>query len=178
MIPGRILLPVDITKCPLEVFSFINKFASDHRVTVILLHVVNLNVMVLENRVVEDLSFMAEQHLKRLSEKFLNPDLSVRLRVRVGKPAQEILAEAKESNVDLIILTSYGGCSFWKRPFQPRIVEKVLHAAPCNATLLHVRTRFNCEEDWSYADDIVSALGYTGLLRFPMPRLTGEGRAP
>jgi nucleotide-binding universal stress UspA family protein len=155
MIPGRILLPVDITQCPLEVFSFINRFAGDHRVTVILLNAVNLNVMVLENRVIEDLSYLAEHHLKRLSEKFLNPDLSVRLRVRVGTPAQEILAEARESNVDLIILTRYGGSSFWKRPFQPRIAEKVLRAAPCNATLLRVQTRFNCEEDWSCADDIV-----------------------
>ena len=155
IIPGRILLPVDVAKCPLEVFPFINNFAGDHRVTVILLHVVNLNIMVPENRVIEDLSGLAEQHLKRLSEKFLNPDLSVRLRVRVGKPAQEILAEARESNVDLIVLTSHGGCSFWQRLFQPRVAEKVLRAAPCNATLQHVRTRFNCEKDWSYTDDIV-----------------------
>jgi len=41
----------------------------------------------------------------------------------------------------------------------------VLLAAPCNATLLRVRSRFNCEEDWSCADDIVSALKYTGVLK-------------
>jgi nucleotide-binding universal stress UspA family protein len=172
MAPGRILLPVDITKCPLEVFSFVNKFANEHRVTVILLHVVNLNAMVPDNRVFDALSGAAGQHLKRLAEKFLNPDLSVRLRVRIGRPAQEILAEARESNVDLIVLTSYGGCSSWKRPFQPRIVEKVIRAVPCNATLLHVRTRFNCEEDWGCVDEMVAALEYTGLRKPPMPRPT------
>jgi nucleotide-binding universal stress UspA family protein len=147
MMPGRILLPVDVAQYPLEAFSFVNKFAGDHRVTLILLHVINLNAMVPENRVIENLTCLAEQQLERLSEMFLVPGLSVRLRVRVGKPAQEILAEARDSNVDLIILTSYGGSSFWKRPFQRRIVEKVLRATPCNATLLRVRTRSNCEED-------------------------------
>jgi universal stress protein A len=165
--PGRILLPIDIAKCPLEVFSFVNKFADEHRVAVTLLYVVNLRVVVLENRVLDDLSHAAQQHLKRLSEKFLNPNVSLRLRVRVGKAAQEILAEARESNVDLIILSSYGGCPVWKRPFQPRIVEKVLRAAHCNATLLRVRTQFNCEEDWGAINDIISALQYTGLLESP-----------
>jgi nucleotide-binding universal stress UspA family protein len=146
MTPGRILLPVDITKCPLEVFSFINKFASEHRVTVILLHALNLNAMVPDNRVFDALSCLAGQQLKLLAERFLSPALSVRLRVRVGRPAQEILTEARESNVDLIILSNYGGCPFWKHPFQPRTVEKVLRSAPCNATLLRVRTCFNCEE--------------------------------
>ena len=108
----------------------------------------------------QDLSRSAEQHLKQLSERFLNPNLCVRLRVRVGRPAPEILAEARGSNVDLIVLTSYGGWSFWKRPFQPRIVEKVVRDAPCNATLLRVRTRFDCEEDWTCVDDIISALEY------------------
>jgi nucleotide-binding universal stress UspA family protein len=170
--PRNILLPVDITKCPREVFSFIDKFANQHRVTVTLLHVVNLNAMVPDNRVFDAHLCAAGQHLKRLAEKFLNPDLSVRLRVRVGRPAPEILAEAMESNVNLIVLTSYGGCSVWKRPFKPRIVEKVLRAAPCNATLLHVRTRFNCEEDWGCGGGVISALGNTGVRGLPMPTPT------
>jgi len=154
MIPGRILLPVDIARCPLEVFSYLNKFAGDHRVTVILLHVVNLNAIVPENRIFDALSCTAGQHLKRLSERFLHPDLTLRLRVRVGTPAQEILDEARTSNVDLIVLCSPGGSSFWKLPFQPGTVEKVLRAAHCNATLLRVRTRFNCEAEWNCADQI------------------------
>ena len=153
---------MDITKCPLEAFSFINTLAGDHRVSVILLHIINLNFMVLESRVIQELSYSTEQHLTQLAQRFLKPDLSVRQLVRVGKPAQEILAEASESNVDLIVLTRYGGCSSWKRPFKPRIVEKVFRDAPCSTTLLRVRTRFNCEEDWDFVDDIISALNYTG----------------
>jgi len=169
MVPGRVLIPVDLTKCPLETFSYVNEFAPHHRVNITLLHVVNLCAAVPDNRAFNVLSQDARTHLERLAERFLDPRLPVRLRVRVGKPAEEILAEAKEANVDLILLTSYGGCSFWKRPFRPRIVEKVLRASPCNATLLHVRTRFNCEEDWGCVDAIVSALSYTGLFKPPEP---------
>jgi len=33
--------------------------------------------------------------------------------------------------------------------------------------LLNVRTRFDCEEDWLYANEIVSAMEYTGLFKLP-----------
>ena len=171
MIPARILLPLNITKCPLEVFSFVNRFAGDHPVTVVLLHVLNVRVLAPESRVFEDLSRMADQHLKRLAQKFLSPELSVRFRVRGGKPAQTILDEAKASNVDLLVLTSHGSRSFWSRPFQPNIIEKVIRGSPCNATLLHVRTRFNCDEDWSCVDEIESALEHTSLLKWPVLRV-------
>ncbi|MFO1477413.1 MAG: universal stress protein [Verrucomicrobiota bacterium] len=169
MFPGRVLIPVDLTKCPLETFSCVNRFAHSHRVTVTLLHVVNLCAAVFDNRAFDLLSQRAREHIRLLAEHFLDPRLPVRLRVRVGKPAEEILAEAKEASVDWILLTTYGGGSFWKRPFRPRIVEKVFRAAPCNATLLHVRTRFNCEEDWGCVDAILSSLTCTGLFRSPEP---------
>ncbi len=57
------------------------------------LHVINLNIMVLDNRVFDDFVRSADQQLKRLSERLLSSGLSVRLRIRVGNPAQEILAE-------------------------------------------------------------------------------------
>ena len=44
MPPGRIVLPINLANCPLEAFSFVNKFAGHRRVEVILVHVVNLNV--------------------------------------------------------------------------------------------------------------------------------------
>lgn len=135
------MLPIDITKCPLEAFSFINKFVGSNRISVILLYVVNLNIVALENRIIEDLFRAAEKYLKALSDEFINARLAVHLRVRVGKPAREILAEARESKVDLIVLTSHGGWTFWNRLFQPRIIEKVVRAAPCNATLLRVHSR-------------------------------------
>ena len=42
----RILLPLDIRKCPLDVFSVVNGFAKYPGATVTLLHVVTLNIAV------------------------------------------------------------------------------------------------------------------------------------
>ena len=43
MKPERILLPVDVARCPLEVFDLVNGFAKRPEVTVLLLHVVDLD---------------------------------------------------------------------------------------------------------------------------------------
>jgi len=166
-LPDTILLPLDIHKCPLEVFSYVNQFA-EHHTKVILLHVVNLSIVPPDGRVFDELSCAAEKDLQRLCERFLSPRLSVRGEVRIGKPADEILAEAKESNADLITLTTYGSNSFWKRPFHPRTVEKVLRSADCDVMFLHVRTRFDCDEDWLYVNEVVPATECTGLFNVPM----------
>jgi universal stress protein A len=164
--PDTILLPLDVHKCPLEVFSYINQFAN-HQTTVILLHVVNLSVVPPEGRVFDELSCAAEKDLEQLSERFLNPRLCVRHQVRFGKAAAEILGEANESKADLIALTTYGNNSFWKHPLHRRTVEKVIHSAPCDVMLLHVRTRFNSDEDWLCVDEFASAMESAGLFKVP-----------
>jgi nucleotide-binding universal stress UspA family protein len=164
--PETILLPLDVHKCPLEVFSYINQFG-EFRTTVVLLHVLHLNVVPPDGRVFDELAGAAEKDLRRLSEKFLDPRLRVRCEVRFGKPADGIVKEARESNADLIALATYGNSSFWKHPFHPRTVAKVLRLAHCDVMLLHVRTRFNCEDDWLYVDEFASAMRGTGLSRVP-----------
>jgi nucleotide-binding universal stress UspA family protein len=140
----------------LEAFSYINQIAGDHT-KVILLHVVNLNVVPPDGRVFDELSSAAEKDLARLSKKFLSQRLNVRHQVRFGRPAEEILGEAAKSGADLIVLTSHGNSSFCKRPFHPRTVEKVLRSARCDVMLLHVKTRFNCEDDWLYVNEMVAS---------------------
>jgi nucleotide-binding universal stress UspA family protein len=169
--PDSLLLPINLSKCPLEVFSYVNQFAASHS-TVILLHVVQLNILPPEGRIIDELSCSAHRHLERLAAKFLDKRLVVCIRVRLGKAAHEILNEARESNANLIVLTSHGSDSLWKRALQPKVVEKVLRAAPCDVRLLHARTRFNCEEDWDCVDEFVSAMEYTGLFRPPAKSLT------
>jgi len=146
--PGRILLPVDLARCPLEAFSFLNTFAGRRQVTVTLLNVINLNAWTVENRIFSELAESAKLQLEWLAETLLNPGLSFRTQVRFGKPAQEIVAEAKEANMDLIVLTSYGARSVWRRRFRPRIVAKILQDPPCDATLLRVRTQVSCGEGY------------------------------
>ena len=157
MKPERILLPLDITRCPLEVFDLVNGFAKRPEVTVILLHVLNLNILAPENRVYEELGQEAQWHLESLANKHLHPMASAITHVRVGKPAEEILAEAKAQSVELIILPTYGP-SFWNRlkglwtnvciPPVSTLAERVIREAMCGVFVVLAKTRLNCERAW------------------------------
>jgi len=157
MKPERILLPVDIHCCPLEVFELVNGFAKRPEVTVILLHVINLNIVSYDNRVYEELSLESQFFLQRLADKYIHPLASRVVRVRTGKPAEQILVEAKVQNAELIILPTYGP-SFWKRvtarwspasrPVLSALAEKVRREALCQVFLVSANTRFNCERSW------------------------------
>jgi len=157
MKPERILLPVDVTRCPLELFEFVNGLAKSPEVTVILLHVVNLNILAPENRVYEELNREAQWYLESLANKHLHPMASAITHVRVGKPEEEILAVAKDQSVDLIILPTYGP-SFWNRlkslwtnvciPPVSTLAEKIIREATCGVIVVLAKTRLNCERAW------------------------------
>lgn len=170
MKPERILLPIDLAKCPLEVFELANGFAKRPEVTVILLHVLNLNIMAPENRVYEELGREAYSHLDRLAHKHIHPFASTAIRVRAGQPDKEILAEAAEQKVDLIILPSWGP-SWWGqlaslRKRQPgatlsRGVQKIVRESTCAVFIANVKTRFDCQKAWGRQErDIEDALCY------------------
>jgi nucleotide-binding universal stress UspA family protein len=146
----RILVPLDIRKCPLEVFSVINGCAKYPGATVTLLHVVTLNIAAPENRVCEELGRDARWYLERLARACLRRDVAAIIRVRVGEPAGEILAEAAAGNTDLIVLPCYRPPS-WNRllgPILPGVVEQVTRKAPCHVFRASTHDRFNCEDVW------------------------------
>src|ERR1039457_4019349 len=88
----------------------------------------------------EELGQEAQWHLESLANKHLHPMASAITHVRVGKPAEEILAEAKAQSVELIILPTYGP-SFWNRlkglwtnvciPPVSTLAERVIREATC-----------------------------------------------
>jgi hypothetical protein len=153
----KILLPLNVMRCPLEIFSLVNGCASRSRAPVTLLHVVNLNILAPELRVYDELTREARWYLKRLAGQYLHPGISTLIRVRIGKPAEEILAEAREQNVDLIILPTFGP-SFWTRlrslwksasaPIVCPIGSRIIRDATCGVFVAVGKTRFNCERAW------------------------------
>lgn len=156
MKPERILLPINVTRCPLEVFALVDGFARTPQVTVILLHVVNLNVVTSENRVFEELTREARCHLDRLARLHL-PIISTIAHVRIGEPSSEILAEAQVEKPDLIILPTYGpSCwkrlqAVWKPTWNPSVsplAEKIIREAACGVFVVTAKTRFNCKKAW------------------------------
>jgi nucleotide-binding universal stress UspA family protein len=150
MTPERILLPLDIRKCPLDVFSVVNGLANHPGATVILLHVVTLSIAAPEKGVYEQLGRDAHWYLERLAGQCVRAGVDTSIRVRFGKPADEILAEAEDEGVDLIVLASKLP-SFWRclfAPIVPRVIERVVREATCGVFLTAAKRRFNCEDIW------------------------------
>jgi nucleotide-binding universal stress UspA family protein len=150
MSPERILVPLDIRKWPVEVFSVANTIAKLPNAAVTLLHVVTLNIAAPEKGVYEQLGRDAQWHLERLARGCLHPGITTISRVRFGKPAEEILAEAADGNVDLIVLASKPP-TFWSRfvaPILPRVVERIVREASCGVFLTTAKKWFNCENIW------------------------------
>jgi nucleotide-binding universal stress UspA family protein len=158
----RILVPVNIAKWPVEVFSVANTIAKHPNAAVTLLHVVTLNIAAPEKGVYEQLGREAHWHLERLARGCLRPGITMVSRVRFGKPAEEILAEAVAGNIDLIVLAAKPP-SFWSRffaPLVPRVVERVIRGATCGVFLTTAKKWFNCESIWGRpGNDIDAASG-------------------
>jgi nucleotide-binding universal stress UspA family protein len=162
MKPERILLPIDVAKCPLEMFKVVQGLANRPEVTVILLHVVTLNILGAENRVYEELYREAQAHLERLAGLYLPPTGSVKVRVRFGNPAQLILEVARAEKADLIVLPAPGPslwqrlAALWKRSagqlFSP-VAQRVIRDAACGVFLFTTQTRFNCYKAWGHPPD-------------------------
>lgn len=170
----RILVPIDTEKCHSEVFNRVNAFGRGRAVTVILLHVLNLNVTVADNGEYEKLAQEAHWHLEQLARQFLHPDVSTVLRVRVGKPVEEILAEAEAQAVDLIILP-VSSRSYWKgrsslvnrlvSAWSTGTAQKLVRLSPCPLLVLRAATSFDCHEHCTaQANDIRSALRYLEVI--------------
>jgi nucleotide-binding universal stress UspA family protein len=162
MKPERILLPLDIRECPLDVFTLVEGFSKRAEVTLILLHVVHLNIAAPDNRLYEELTLEARGYLERLAQQFLHPITSTVVHVRFGRPAEEILEEAQAEKVELIILPTYGP-SFWSRlvsVWKPgacgivsALAEKIIRDCNCGVFIASVKTRFNCERAWGRAPE-------------------------
>jgi nucleotide-binding universal stress UspA family protein len=170
----RILLPIDLAKCPLDAIPLINSLAGHSTdVTVILLHVLNLNIMAPEARIYDDLCNEARWRLHRLAREQVHPQVDFCVRVRVGDPFEEIVAEAREQQVHLIVLPTFES-SFWKRlfaPVVPRVVEKLARRAPCPVYTLRSAASFNCEMRWKSGQKITASSegDSVGELRLTQP---------
>lgn len=132
-------------------------FFQASRGTLTLLHVVHLNIVASDNRVYEELALEAQGYLKRLAQQFVHPITSTVVHARFGRPAEQILEEAKAEKVELIILPTYGP-SFWSRLvsiWKPgacgmvsALAEKIIRECTCGVFVASVKTRFNCEKAW------------------------------
>ena len=147
----RILLPVDLAKHPVDALLMVNGLAEHSDATVILLHVVHLNILVPEGRIYEEVCRDAERQLEELARRYLHPAVKVSSRVRVGTVFNEIVAEAGAQQADLILLPTFP-ISTWKRFFvrlAETLAEKLARCAPCPILAVQVETPFQHEKYWN-----------------------------
>ena len=144
------MFPIDLANCSREALSLLNSLAQRPDATIILLYVVNLSILAPDTRLYDEVCREAEQRLARLAGATIHAAAALHVRVRLGKPAHEIVAEAREQKADLIVLPIHAGTAR-KRHFAlfvPKIVEHVSRNAPCGVFVLHARTRINGEDEW------------------------------
>lgn len=152
----RVLVPIDIARCPLEVFARVNAYAQGTGATVILLHVVNLNLAAPDRRIDADVCADARWNLERLVENYVVPDATILIHVRMGKPGEEILAEAEAENVDLIILPVFATSgrrrghirNWFTAAIWPHTAKKLLRSAQCPVLIVHEDISLNCQQNW------------------------------
>ncbi len=159
----RLLVPINIRKCPLEVFSTIREFGGRPGVSLTLLHVIDPESLRADS--IEQAQNAAKENLNRLANRFVPSSIAASTKVCVGKPAEEIPGEAQRCRAELLVLTSYTARKIASDGFRNGLVGKVIKSAPCSVSLLQVRTYFDCEKQWNLVDDVVAALNYVGLLR-------------
>ncbi len=131
----RILIPVNLPKGPFDALQFAQGLADEVPVHVTLLNVVNLNVVRVEGRIYNEVCAESEATLKKLAKHFFSDSPSVRINVRVGRPHEEIVAEASAELSELIILASPKPAR-WKRFLGSGTVERVVRNAPCPTLVL------------------------------------------
>jgi nucleotide-binding universal stress UspA family protein len=143
---GRLLLPIDLRRCPFEVFPLANGFAKPFGGEVILLNVLDPGADADGST-----RTRAHLHLEHLARDFMRSSVEVRSRVRSGLPHEEIFAEAAEAKADLILLPVYAP-SLWRMLVGPGFgatARNVVSGASCGVFVVNVRTRFNCLRRWS-----------------------------
>jgi nucleotide-binding universal stress UspA family protein len=131
----RILVPVNLPKSSFNSLLFAQGLADEVPIHLTLLNVVNLNVARLESRIYNEVCAESETALKKLANLFFGDSPSVRINVRVGRPHEEILAEADAELSELIIMASPKPAC-WKRILSLGTVERVVRNARCPTLVL------------------------------------------
>lgn len=140
----RVLVPLDGSRLAEAVLPFIEQIAGPLDLEVILLRVVPLSALegvTLAGTVpgaepvVRELD--AQGYLEPLVGAFRAKGVRAGARVRIGQPATEIAAAAKELDADLIAMTTHGRTGLGRLLFGS-VAEAVLRSAPIPVFLMRM----------------------------------------
>lgn len=130
----RILLPFDLSRAGVCALRIVTDFAEKNGATIHLLHVVppsgSNGIEPNSNRVDDYLAEASERILKHWVKRVVQGRAKTFVSIRIGEPADLIVARAVATNSDLIVMTSRGSGS-QNFELQRSIAERVSRIAPC-----------------------------------------------
>jgi universal stress protein A len=133
----RILVPTDFSDCSKKALRYAIAFARQFQAELILLHVVPAGSPVgadfglYEAPILEaDLRAGGQQELAALCQREIRGEVLATPLVRTGRAAPEIVAAAKDSQIDLIILATHGRTGL-QHVLLGSTTEEVVRHAPC-----------------------------------------------
>jgi nucleotide-binding universal stress UspA family protein len=130
----HILVPLDLVRGPASALVFVQQMAAETPVRVTLLHVVDLNIFPPQPAVNDQLCTESQAALRKLAKLFFGAEQAVRIIVRAGQPAGEIIAEAQAAGADLIVMC--GPKSRRLRLLRRGTTQRVLNSASCPTLVL------------------------------------------
>jgi nucleotide-binding universal stress UspA family protein len=131
----HILIPLDLLRGPSHALVFVQQMAMENPLCVTLLHVVDLNIGPVQPGIYDQLCVEGEAALRKLAKLFFGTEQAVRVAIRIGQPANEIVAEAKAGAADMIVLCGPKSPK-WFRLFRRGTTQHVLASAPCPTVVL------------------------------------------
>jgi len=153
----RILLPLDGSELGEASLPYVEELAIVTKAEVILLQVVapHYDIALAEGytshlgRISEEYlthaSAAAKDYLNSVKERLTKMGITARSEVEVGSPAERIVGYAKESNIDLIAMSTHGrsGIGRW---LLGSVADKVIHAADRPILLVSAFAKSTIEE--------------------------------
>jgi universal stress protein A len=132
-----ILCPIDFSEISANALEYAVFLASHHHAELLILHVVeqlhefeHYQILVLTpQELVEEMEKQAHEKLTKLTEQ-IKKTIKVETVVRQGKPFVEIIKEAKEKDMDLIVMASHGRTGV-SHMLMGSVAEKVVRKANC-----------------------------------------------
>lgn len=144
--PKKILVPTDFSQDSDAAFRMALSIAATYQARIFLLHVISntvqqsLSEYSLDQSIVDRVMSMSivfsNEKLKEAIDKVKkNGNIKVIPDVRKGQPYEEILKEASEQKIDLIVIASHGETGL-KKYFIGSVTEKVMKEAKCPVLLI------------------------------------------
>ncbi len=141
----RILVPVDFSECSNKAVMYAEAIAKQFNAQLVLLHVIEECIPTSDLALVDtaflldDIRKRAKQNITEIHDQ-LDPVIKSVTKLGSGTPYSQIVRAARESDIDLIIISTHGRSGF-VHAFMGSTAERVVRHASCPVLVVRERER-------------------------------------